>query len=422
MTKIDLAECHLIDVHCHPFKESTKVLSEDEFTFIADYLAGFSNPGFLIPPDVVQRYEKTSGLERQELDKKHQISSTYASLRHHAQNLVLHKRMMRELATFLNCAPDPKDIVQTRNRRAEDYPAYIKAIFDDAKIDGLNVDDGYSELAVRLALPTIDLDEFRRYVPAKVWRTTRIEPLFQKALDSSSTFAEMESKFISSLEHAVKKLNAISFKSINAYRSGLEIKKTEPEEAKKDFEKHKSTKTAGIMKGERALKHLRNYMIWNALKKSVDLNVPFLFHTGVGDQDIVLDKCNPSCLWNMLVDEELRHARVVLVHVGYPFISEAAFLTTVLPNVYLDLSVLIPLGQVNPSRIAQVLEMAPLTKVMYASDVHLPDMYWLSAKIGKSMLGQALSHIVDADVLTEDEAYRAGQCILSENAREFYRL
>jgi hypothetical protein len=154
----------------------------------------------------------------------------------------------------------------------------------------------------------------------------------------------------------------------------------------------------------------------------MDLDVPFLFHTGVGDQDIVLGECNPTCLWDMLIDEDLRHAKIVLVHVGYPYISEAAFLAAVLPNVYLDLSILIPLGQPNPSRIAQVLEMAPLTKVMYASDVHLPDMYWLSAKIGKSMLGQALSQIVESGVLTEDEAYEAAQLILTENAKRFFKI
>jgi predicted TIM-barrel fold metal-dependent hydrolase len=154
----------------------------------------------------------------------------------------------------------------------------------------------------------------------------------------------------------------------------------------------------------------------------MELDVPFLLHTGIGDQDIILNKCNPACLWNMLVNEELRHAKIVLVHAGYPFLSEAAFLTSVLPNVYLDLSVLIPLGQTNPHRLAQILETAPLTKVMYASDVHLPEMYWLSAKIGKSMLSQALSQIVNVGVLTEDEAHKAAQRILKDNAKEFYKL
>ena len=218
----------------------------------------------------------------------------------------------------------------------------------------------------------------------------------------------------------MKKLGAVALKCIIAYRSGLKMCRPSREKAMNDFKKHKSKETIGLGKGGRALRNLRNYLIWNAVKKSIDLGVAFLFHTGVGDQDIVLDECNPVNLWNMLVDEELRHAKVVLVHAGYPYISEAAFLTTVLPNVYLDLSVLIPLGQTDPSRVAQVLEMAPLTKVMYASDVHLPDMYWLSAIIGKRMLGHAFDQIVDAGVLGEDEAYNAAELILFGNAKRFY--
>jgi len=423
-TKIDVSDYPLIDAHCHPFKESTKILTRDEFSFIGDYICGFNNPAFLTPSPILENYAKAAGAEKEELDRKYRISSIDADLRLHVENLALQKRMMRELSKFLGCAATPKDIVEARNRRSADYREYIQRIFDDAKIQGLNVDDGYSELAVLFAIPSIDIDGLKTYVPAKVWRTTRVEPLFQRSLDKSSTLDEMESDLLSSLEYSVKKLGAVSFKCVIAYRSGLNILKTEPEDAKKDFGKYKRkrSKTTGLTQGERMLTDLRNYMIWRAVEKSMELDVPFLFHTGVGDQDIVLKECNPTRLWDMLIDEDLRHAKIVLVHVGYPYISEAAFLTAVLPNVYLDLSILIPLAQVNPSRIAQVLEMAPLTKVMYASDVHLPDMYWLSAKIGKSMLGQALSQIVDSGVLTEDEAYKAAELILTGNAKRFFKI
>jgi predicted TIM-barrel fold metal-dependent hydrolase len=389
---------------------------------MADYLCGFANPGFLVQPEILAKYEKAQGKEKEELDAKHKITSLYAELARHAQNLALHKRMMRELSRLLDCSPDPRDIVRARNRRSASYPEYIREIFADAKIDGLNVDDGYSELAVRLAIPSVDLDAFRKYVPSKVWRTTRVEPLFQKSLDGASSLSQMESDFMSSLENAVRGLGAVCFKSVVAYRSGLRVQKTDYEAAKRDFDRYKAAKTSEIVKGERALRNLRNYMLWNAIRKSMELDVPFLFHTGVGDQDIVLEDCNPARLWNMLTDEELRHAKIVLVHVGYPYVSEAAFLTAVLPNVFLDLSVLVPLAQVNPTRIAEVLELAPLTKVMYASDVHLPDMYWLSATIGKSMLSQALTQIVDTGALTEDEAYKAARLILTDNAKALYKL
>lgn len=422
MSNIDLSNHRVIDAHCHPFEESSKVMREDELAFIADQLSGFSNTAFLVPPEILDQYRRAQLVEKKKLDEKYGISACEADLRLHAQNIVLYKTIMHDLSRFLNCPPNLTDILQARNRRSANYRDYLRQIFDDARIDVLNVDDGYSELAVRHAIPTIDLEHFQTYVPARVARTTRVEPLFQKTLDASSRFDEMESDFISSLEDAVKRRGAVALKSVIAYRSGLCVRKTRVEEAKKDFKKYKSKRSRSASRDRPVLKNLRNYLIWNAVRKSIDLNVPFQFHTGVGDVDILLGECNPTCLWDLLVDEELRRARVVLVHAGYPYVSEAAFLAGILPNVYLDLSILVPMAGVNPARIAEVLELAPVTKVMYASDHALPETYWLSAKVAKKMLGDALGKIVDAELLDEDEAYQAAELVLSGNAKRLFKL
>ena len=50
----------------------------------------------------------------------------------------------------------------------------------------------------------------------------------------------------------------------------------------------------------------------------------------------------PRRLFELLTDPVLRHAKVVLVHAGYPWLQEAAFMTNVLPNVYLDVSLVCP--------------------------------------------------------------------------------
>jgi predicted TIM-barrel fold metal-dependent hydrolase len=396
-------------------------MREDELAFIVDQLSGFSNTAFLVPPKILDRYMAGQPDERKKLDEEYRISACQADLRLHAQNIVLYKTIMHDLSKFLNCPPNMADILQARNMRSANYRDYIGQICDDARIDVLNVDDGYSELAVRHAMPTIDLEQFQTYVPARIVRTTRVEPLLQKSLDASSRFDDMESDFISSLEDAVKRRGAVALKCVIAYRSGLFVQKTRVEEAKKDFKEYKS-KRRSVRAGRPVLKNLRNYLIWNAVRKSIDLNVPFQFHTGVGDVDILMRECNPACLWDLLVDEELRRARVVLVHSGYPYVSEAAFLTGILPNVYLDLSILVPMAAVNPGRIAEVFELAPLTKVMYASDHALPETYWLSAKVAKKMLGDALGKIVDGELLDEDEAYQAGELVLSGNAKRLFKL
>lgn len=413
---IELDHYQLIDAHCHPFSRLSCNLTQQEFLSIGDYFfSGFSNIEFLIPKRILN-----NNSENNKIENGNRISGTLSDPRYHLQHLFMYKKMIHELATFLGCAPNLETLLQTRNNISRNYPEYIKRLFYDAKIKGLNVDDGFSELVVHRAIPNIDIDDFKTYVPAKVVRTSRIEPLFQRSLDQSSRFEDMESEFLSSLEYAVKSLGAKSLKSIIAYRSGLKVLKTEIDDARKDFKKYKSK--SGRIKGRQHLKNLRNYMIWNAIKKSIDLDVPFLFHTGIGDQDIILEECNPANLWSLLTDEELRHAKICLCHAGYPFLSESTFLTAVLPNVYLDLSIVIPLSQCNPNRINQVLEMAPTSKIMYASDVYLPEMYWLSAKIGKRMVGEALSKIVDLNILTEDEAYKAAESILSGNAKRLYRL
>ena len=68
----------------------------------------------------------------------------------------------------------------------------------------------------------------------------------------------------------------------------------------------------------------------------------FHFHCGGGDPDIDLVHAKPEYLFSLLVD--VQDQPVVLVHSGYPWIRESAYIASVLPRVYLELSELIPWG------------------------------------------------------------------------------
>jgi predicted TIM-barrel fold metal-dependent hydrolase len=413
-TRIDLSGLDVIDEHCHPFKMDSRVLRVSEFELVSDYMCLY-NPSFVTPSKFLHEYQNSHGARREELENEYQISKKESEMKYQVSTLLLSRKFVHELSRFLGCKPEAEAIIEARNKRSAEYKEYIGELFRDARIRGLLVDDGCSEMTVEYGIPLVDIDAFKTYVPARVERVTRIEPLFQKSLDKSATLEDMESDFLASMTDSVKKRNAVAFKCVIAYRSGLEIAKPVTEAARKDFQKYKETEG-------RKLKALRDFMIWRSIEKTIELDVPYQVHTGVGDTDIVLPKCSPYNLWTLLKDEHLRQAKIVLVHAGYPTVSEAAFLASVLPNVYLDLSILIPLAHSNPSRINDVLELAPLSKVMYASDVHLPDMYWLTAIIGKKMLATALSKVVDSGALDEDEAYEAAKMILSENVKRLYRL
>ena len=125
----------------------------------------------------------------------------------------------------------------------------------------------------------------------------------------------------------------------------------------------------------------------------------------------------------LLEDRRLRDAPVVLLHASYPFVREAGYLASVYPQVYLDMGLAVPLLSVAGMRAAveALLELAPVTKLMYSSDAHfLPEMYYLAAKWGRRVLGDALDRAVrDAD-LSPAEAEQAAALILRDNARALY--
>jgi predicted TIM-barrel fold metal-dependent hydrolase len=169
---------------------------------------------------------------------------------------------------------------------------------------------------------------------------------------------------------------------------------------------------------------LRDYLIIRALELSVELDVPMQFHTGVGDYDIVMDQCDPALMYDVLKDEQLRHATVVLVHSGFPNNQNAAWIVSLLPNVFLDFSLTVPfLNPVGTERLKEILQIAPSFKVMYGSDgFNLPELYWLGAKVGKNALSRCLSQLCEDGLFAEDTAHSIARRILFENANELYRL
>jgi uncharacterized protein len=115
---------------------------------------------------------------------------------------------------------------------------------------------------------------------------------------------------------------------------------------------------------------------------------------------------------------------LVLVHGGYPFCTEAGYLTSVYPDVYLDLSMIIPWASIGiASRILQVFEAAPTAKVMYASDgISVPELHWIGAIIARRALGAALDQMIAAQFLTGPEAEETAHDVFYRTAQRVYRL
>jgi hypothetical protein len=143
--------------------------------------------------------------------------------------------------------------------------------------------------------------------------------------------------------------------------------------------------------------------------------LPVQVHCGFGDADLHLWRSDPAYLKPLV--ERFRETPFVLLHC-YPYVREAGWLAHVYGNVWFDLSLTIPHVSQPARAIREALELAPFSKLLYASDAaRTPELYYLAARWWRRALAEVLP-----ELLPEDEAAEAARLILRDNARALYRL
>jgi len=75
-------------------------------------------------------------------------------------------------------------------------------------------------------------------------------------------------------------------------------------------------------------KPVRDFLIRRTLDVARKHDRPFHFHCGGGDPDINLAYASPRSIFPLLVD--VQDQPVVLIHSGYPWVREAAYVASVL--------------------------------------------------------------------------------------------
>jgi uncharacterized protein len=151
-----------------------------------------------------------------------------------------------------------------------------------------------------------------------------------------------------------------------------------------------------------------------ALEANAEDPLPVQIHTGFGDADLSLPLSRPGLLKPII--ERFPDTPFVLLHC-YPFIREAGWLAHVYPNVYFDLSLTIPHVARPAEALYEALELAPYSKLLYASDAaRTPELYYLGALWWRDALATVLPELLG------DAAEDAARAILRENARSLYAI
>ena len=274
----------------------------------------------------------------------------------HVATGVTYRRAIRELAAFFGCEPTEEAVY--RYRLDSDRDDYASLLLRATNTELLLVDDGFP--APGEGTPWEELGALAGCEAQPVLRIETHEP--------EDIAGAREAGFV-------------ALKTIAAYRGGLD-RIAEPVLAA--FEVNEAT-------GE---------------------PLPVQVHCGFGDSDLWLARADPSHLKPVL--ERFTETRFVLLHC-YPFVREAGWLAHVYGHVWFDLSLTIPHVSRPAEMLRQALELAPVSKLLYASDAaRTPELYYLAAKWWREALAEVLPELLG------DDAEAAARQILRENALQLY--
>ena len=390
---IDFSGLPVVDVHCHPFLNRGALTSE-EFTNFASFGGG-----------------SVAYMEQGGIDVDDDVR---AELQRVKRDTVYFRRLVRDLAAFFETEAELDAVLSARNRAVSDgYRDYVQALYADAGLETLVFDFGYP-------VPNLALDAVRDELPVEVVPILRIEPLIAGLLASDIGWSEFKSGFDDTIAEALTTGGYRGLKSIIAYRTGLDISPLSrtPDQGLQALDAIRRGLGGGSMK------RLRDHLFCRALELAMEHDGPMQVHTGMGDFEVNMPLARPSLLLDLLRFPTFRACRVLLVHTGYPWHREAGYIANVLPRVYCDISEGVPFaGHAARSIISEVLEMEPLSKVLYGSDgFNIPEINYTSAKLGKQALAQVLTDLVADGMLGERDAQEAGAIILAGNARELYAM
>ncbi len=315
--------------------------------------------------------------------------------------------MQVRLANYLDC--NVADLATARQDAAADWPAYVRGLFADVGITGMLLDPGAEHF------PTPDgAQAWSALADIPMWEVLRIDPLVDRMLTEGAAAQEIVNAVEGALSTAAAQ-GAVAAKTVLAYRTGLAIR---PDA---DIEAAKRTLHSNAPVYRRA-KPLRDLLFRRILARCADLGLPLQVHTGFGDSDIRLAEANPVLLEEILRTPEGQHAQVVLLHGGFPWHEQAAYLAATRPNVWVDFSLS---NLVSPattsSRLLRLIDLAPTARLLMGSDGHgTPETHWFAVgtlRAAWKVVRDRLSDMARAEWLDNTE-----DALFGENARKLYHL
>jgi uncharacterized protein len=316
----------------------------------------------------------------------------------HVATALTYLRAIPVLAELLGCEPTEEAVFE--RRRASDPDQYAATLLRATRSEWLLIDTGFPGPGHGRSW-----EQMGRLAGCAAAPVLRVETLGDEGIAQGLGLDELR-ELVRSEVAAARARGYVALKTIAAYRAGLDVGPMDPAGA---------ADALGAGASRVAAKPLVDLLLHDALEANAADPLPVQVHCGFGDSDLMLPRADPGHLKPLI--ERYPTTPFVLLHC-YPYVREAGWLAHVYANVSFDLSLTIPHVSRPAEMVRQALELAPATKLLYASDAsRAPELYPLAATWWRQALAEVLS-----ETLPAREAEQAGRRVLRENALALYSV
>ncbi|HVS06966.1 MAG TPA: amidohydrolase family protein [Candidatus Dormibacteraeota bacterium] len=320
---------------------------------------------------------------------------------------------LHRIAVELHCDPSEGAILDHRN--AADPARYARQLLGRTATEVMLVDHGFA------SSDAFTVDEQQQATGIPQLEIIRLETLAENLVKTASEPREWFANIRAALRADVAR-GAVGVKTICAYRASLKLEPVDTDALGVAFSslRSRTERDEPLRITGNAICHA---LVFEAAKECQELDVPLQVHCGFGDPDEDLAEASPLGLRPLFIDPSYRGLRIALLHC-YPYHREAAYLCSVFPGVYMDLSLTIPFAALDGARaMREALGLCPTSKLLYASDAtRYPEVYLVAATLHREALADALGELVERRVMSRSAAVDAGRQVLAGNARRLYPL
>lgn len=299
-----------------------------------------------------------------------------------------------------------------RDEAARDWPAYARRLMADADVEGLVMDPVGQPGTQPSLVP------YAEVVGRPVWALQRLEPTLDALLAAGAGAQEILDAVDALVVDAAAR-GCVGMKTVLAYRTGLAVQPDVDLPSAERSLRGGGTDVPVRLRG----KAMRDLVLRRVMARCADLDLALQVHTGFGDSDIAPRAADPLLLEEVLRTPEGSAARVVLIHGSWPWHETAAYLASVRPRVWAELSLTPIFAPASTAeRLLRLLDIAPADRVLLGSDGHGSlESIWFGARVLGAAWRQVRAHLVAAGA-REWWADQVGTAVLSGTARELYRL